>query len=141
MREKIAAVLSQPFVRFALSGGLAAAANIFSRILISQVADYSTAIVIAYLIGMTMAYILMKLFVFDKSGRGISQEYIRFGLVNLIAIVQVWLVSMAFFKIIFPAIQFHFHTETISHAIGVFVPVFTSYLLHKYFTFSSGVSP
>jgi putative flippase GtrA len=137
MRERITAVLSRPFVRFALSGGLAAVANIFSRILISKVVNYSTAIVVAYLIGMTTAYILMKLFVFDKSGRGVSQEYIRFGLVNLIAIVQVWAVSMLFFKLIFPEIQFSYHSDTIAHAIGVFVPVFTSYLLHKYFTFSS----
>lgn len=81
-------LLERPFVRFALSGGIAAAVNIGSRVLLSEVTNFSTAIVIAYLLGMTTAYILMKLFVFDASGRSVGQEYLRFGLVNAVALVR-----------------------------------------------------
>ncbi len=129
-------LLERPFVRFALSGGIAAAVNIGSRILLSNVTSFSIAIVVAYLLGMTTAYILMKLFVFDASGRGVGQEYLRFGIVNAVALVQVWAVSIVLAKYIFPSVGYAFHAETTAHVIGVLSPIATSYFMHKYFTFS-----
>jgi putative flippase GtrA len=35
----------------------------------------------------------------------------------------------------FPAMGMRFHPETLAHAIGVAVPVFTSYFGHKALTF------
>lgn len=129
-------LLDRPFVRFALSGGIAAAVNIGSRVLLSEVTNFSTAIVIAYLLGMTTAYILMKLFVFDASGRSVSQEYLRFGLVNAVALVQVWAVSILLAEYAFPALGYSYYAETTAHVIGVLSPIVTSYFMHKYFTFS-----
>lgn len=126
-----------PFLRFVVSGGIAALANILARLGLSQFTPYSIAIVFAYLIGMTVAYFLMKTFVFENSGKSIANEYIRFGLVNLVALVQVWLVSMVLVRWVFPATNFYWHSETIAHVIGVASPVITSYAAHKYFTFSS----
>lgn len=137
MMDKLADLLNRPFIRFALSGGLAAAANILSRMALSQLTNYSAAIVIAYLIGMTTAYVLMKLFVFERSGRSVQTEYLRFGLVNLVALVQVWGVSFCLARLLFPWLKFDFHPETVAHVIGVLSPIATSYFLHKYFTFSS----
>ncbi|SMC86370.1 GtrA family protein [Rhizobium sp. RU36D] len=136
MMDNLTAMMNRPFIRFALSGGFAAAVNILSRLALSQVTTYSVAIVIAYLLGMTTAYVLMKLFVFEKSGRSVQNEYIRFGLVNLVALVQVWAVSMALARFIFPWIGFDFHAETVAHIIGVLSPIATSYFMHKYFTFA-----
>ena len=130
-------LLDRPFVRFALSGGIAAAVNIGSRVLLSEVTNFSTAIVIAYLLGMTTAYILMKLFVFDVSGRSIGQEYLRFGLVNAVALVQVWAVSVLLAKYAFPALSYSYHAATTAHVIGVLSPIATSYFMHKCFTFAN----
>ena len=93
MRSRFAALISAPFSRFMLAGGIAAGVNILSRIALSHLMSYGISIVVAYLIGMTTAYLLMRLFVFDASGSSVSHEYMRFGLVNLAALVQVWLVS------------------------------------------------
>lgn len=131
----IAAYLHSPFLRFVISGGIAAAVNILSRVALSQIMSYGSAIVIAYVIGMTTAYVLMKLFVFDVSGKTVTQEYVRFILVNLVSLAQVWLVSVGLADWLFPAIEFHWHAETIAHIIGVISPVVTSYTAHKYFTF------
>jgi len=125
-----------PFLRFVVSGGIAALVNIFARLGLSQVTPYSVAIVIAYLIGMTVAYLLMKTFVFENSRKSIANEYIRFGLVNLVALVQVWLVSMVLVRWVFPALNFNWNSETVAHILGVASPVATSYTAHKYFTFS-----
>ena len=125
------------FTLFLLAGGIAAGVNILSRIALNWLMTYETAIVAAYLVGMTAAYLLNKAFVFDPSGRSVPGEYLRFGLVNVIAVVQVWVVSVGLARLIFPAIGFTWHPETVAHLIGVMVPIFTSYLGHKHFTFAA----
>ncbi len=130
-------MMSSPFIRFILSGGIAAGVNLVARAGLSTIIDYSAAIIIAYVVGMTIAYCLMKLFVFEVSGRRARTEYLRFGLVNFVAMAQVWLVSIGLARWLFPFTGFYYHPEAVAHLIGVLSPVATSYFLHKYFTFSS----
>jgi putative flippase GtrA len=125
------------FVLFLLAGGIAAGVNILSRIALNYVMPYEVAIVVAYLAGMTTAYLLNKFFVFESSGRGAASEYLRFALVNLAAVAQVWIVSVGLARFVFPAIGFSWHAETVAHVVGVAVPVFTSYLGHKHFSFAA----
>jgi putative flippase GtrA len=117
-------------------GGLAAIFNVLSRLALSQVMPFEAAIVLAYVCGMTTAYALNKVFVFTPSGRTVRDEYLRFTIVNLAAVAQVWVVSVGLDRVIFPWLGFSWHAETVSHVIGVTVPVFTSYLGHKHFSFS-----
>lgn len=135
MIGQVTRLAALPFVRFALSGGIAAAINILVRIELSRVVSYSAAIVAAFLAGMTTAFVLMKLYVFEKSERPIGSEYVRFTIVNVIALAQTWAVSLILARTVFPAINFHLHAETAAHIIGVLSPIATSYFLHKYFTF------
>lgn len=125
------------FVLFVFAGGTAAIVNILSRIALSRVMPYEIAIVVAYVCGMTTAYVLNRAFVFQSSGRGVSDEYLRFTLVNLIAVAQVWVVSVGLARFIFPRVGFVWQAETVAHVIGVTIPVFTSYLGHKHFTFAT----
>ena len=64
------------------------------------------------------------------------EEYIRYSLVNLVAVVQVWVVSVVLARVAFPAIGYAWHAETTAHIVGVIVPVFSSYLGHKHFSFA-----
>jgi putative flippase GtrA len=125
------------FVLFVLAGGTAALVNILSRIALNWVMPYEVAIIVAYLCGMTTAYLLNRYFVFAASGRGVASEYTRFALVNLAAVAQVWIVSVGLARLVFPAIGFAWHAETVAHVIGVAIPVFTSYLGHKHFSFAA----
>jgi putative flippase GtrA len=61
----------------------------------------------------------------------------RFALVNIAAIAQVWIVSVGLARFVFPAAGFTWHAETVAHVIGVAVPVFTSYVGHKRFSFAA----
>jgi putative flippase GtrA len=123
------------FVLFLLTGGFAALVNIVSRIVLNLAMPYEVAIVLAYLCGMTVAFWLGRRFVFMPSGRAIADEYVRFGIVNMVGLAQVWIISVALARFVFPAIHFSFHADTVAHVIGVVAPVFTSYLGHKYFSF------
>ena len=125
------------FALFLFAGGTAALVNILSRIAFNWLMPYEVAIVVAYLCGMTTAYLLNKHFVFASSGRGIASEYTRFALVNLAAVAQVWVVSVGLARLVFPAIGFAWHAETVAHVIGVTIPVFTSYMGHKHFSFAA----
>ena len=124
-------------MRFLLVGGAAALVNILSRIAFSLSMPYTAAIVIAYVCGMTTAYVLNKLFVFAPSGRAVHEEYLRFTIVNMVALAQVWLVSVGLAFYIFPWLGFNWHAETVAHVIGVAVPTVTSYFGHRHFSFAS----
>ena len=125
------------FALFLFAGGAAALVNILSRMAFNWLMPYEVAIVVAYLCGMTTAYLLNKRFVFASSGRGVASEYTRFALVNLAAVAQVWVVSVGLARLVFPAISFIWHAETVAHVIGVTIPVFTSYMGHKHFSFAA----
>lgn len=125
------------FLLFLVMSGIAAIVNVLSRIVLNLAMPYEAAIVVAYLCGMTTAYVLNKLFVFTASGRSFHHEYARFALVNLVAVAQVWLVSVGLARLVFPRIAFEWHAETVAHVIGVMAPVFTSYLGHKHFSFAA----
>lgn len=129
-------MLKREFVVFVATGAFAAGCNWLARLVLSMHMSLELAIVLAYLVGMTVAYVLSRIFVFEKSGRSVSGEYFRFALVNVVALIQVWLVTVGMAKYLLPALGWTWHPEDIAHAAGVASPVLTSYLGHRHFTFS-----
>ena len=130
------AIVVGEFGRFLMTGGVAAGANVVSRWLLSHAMVYEIAVVLAYLVGMVTAYLLSRAFVFARSGRTVADEALRFALVNAVALVQVWAVSVGLARLVFPAIGFGWHAEDIAHLIGVAIPAVTSYFGHRHFSFS-----
>ena len=124
------------FVSFLITGGIAALVNLGTRIAFNLAIPFEIAVIVAYLCGMTTAYALARHYVFEPSGRSMHEEYVRFTLVNLVAIVQVWIVSVGLADAVFPRFDVTLHSYTVSHVIGVAVPVFTSYIGHKRFSFA-----
>ena len=102
--------------------------------------SFGNAVILAYLTGMITAFVLSKLFVFDRSIHSTSREFVYFTLVNVLAVIQTYAISIGLAHYLFPQLEFHSYPEAVAHAIGVAFPVFTSYFGHKYFTFKEGVS-
>jgi len=123
------------FFQFLLVGGLSALVNFISRIGFSEFVSYRIAIVLAYLVGMLTAFILSKHYVFEQSGRPFKDELRDFTIVNVFAVIQVWLISVALAEYFFPYITFTFYPEEVAHLIGLSIPAITSYFGHKYFSF------
>jgi putative flippase GtrA len=128
------------FVRFVIAGGIAACVNIGIRIPLGWIMPYSVSIVAAYLVGMTAAFLLARIFVFDATHHSTSREYLRFTMVNLVSLAQVWLVSIGLDKWMFPWLGMTWHSPTVAHIIGVASPVLTSYYGHKWFSFRGALS-
>ncbi len=116
-------------------GGFAALVNFLSRIAFNQISTFRQAVVYAYLVGMLTAYVLSKVFVFEPSGRHPAAELFWFSIVNIFAIIQVWIISVGLAEYVFPKMHIEFYPEAIAHFIGLGVPVITSYFGHKYFSF------
>jgi putative flippase GtrA len=125
------------FATFLLTGGIAAVVNIVTRMLLQRVFSYEVAVGLAYLVGMTTAFVLARTFVFKPVDGDAHGQFVRFAMVNGVAFVQVWIVSVGLARVVFPAVGFSWRAETVAHVIGVLSPVVTSYILHKRFSFRS----
>jgi len=128
--------LKPQFILFILCGGIAAVVNIVARMGLNFLFPYSVAIVIAYIIGMITAFFLNKLFVFQKTTQKTNRQVFYFTVVNLLAVAQTLVISLLLVDVIFPLMNYTFQTKTVAHCIGVVVPVFTSYIGHKYWSFA-----
>ena len=126
---------SRQFLLFIVSGAFAAAVNFFSRILYSFWLEFSVAVLVAYLTGMVTAFFLFRAFVFSRSATSLSHSAFFFVVVNLIAVSQTWVVSLLAAYYVLPSLGVHDFVHEIAHGIGILVPVFTSYLGHKYWSF------
>lgn len=127
--------LTPQFRLFLLTGGTAAAVNVGSRIVFSQWFSLSVAVSLAYLCGMITAFVLNRLFVFKQSTQGVGRSILIFSLVNGVAYLQTLGVTILFAEYVFPALHLVWQAEFIAHCIGVIVPVFTSYIGHKRWSF------
>jgi putative flippase GtrA len=131
----IAEFKSKQFISFLFAGGFAAVINFGSRFIYNEFVSYGSAVILAYITGMITAFVLTKLFVFEKSAHSTKKEFFYFTLVNIVAIIQTYIISVGFVQYVFPMIGFEFYPEAIAHAMGVVFPVFTSFIGHKYFSF------
>ncbi len=126
---------SPRFIKFIMVGGLAALVNFLSRIGFSQFVSFSSAVILAYMVGMTTAFLLSRKYVFDKSSQSSVKQFYFFALVNMFAVVQVWAISVGLAEYLFVWLEFHFFREEVAHIIGLAMPVFTSYIGHKKLSF------
>lgn len=126
---------SRQFLAFLITGGIAASVNFGSRIIYNLWVDFSLAIALAYITGMITAFVLAKLFVFKDSRQSLQHSAFYFILVNFIAVAQTWVISIGLAYYVMPAIWLNLYAKEIAHAVGVVVPVFTSYIGHKHLSF------
>ena len=123
------------FARFLLAGGLAALANYCSRFLFSIWFAYEVAICLAFVVGLTTGFLLMRRFVFGAHGKPLTPQIVKYVAVNGLALLQTLVISLLLAWWLLPSIGIDRQAEAIAHAVGVAVPVVTSYFGHKLATF------
>lgn len=129
-------MISQQFMRFMMAGGIAAIANFGSRFVFNAFVDYAVAIFLAYIVGMTTAFILMRQHVFNvHQDKPLIPQISKFIGINLLALAQTLIISLVFAHWILPALGVTQYVQTIAHFIGICVPIVSSYFGHKLFTF------
>ncbi len=128
-------MLTPQFIKFVLAGGTAAVANFGSRFVFNIWTSYEVAIILAYLVGMTVAFLLMRGQVFSAEKQPLAPQVLKFFGINLLAVLQTFFISILFLRNILPYLNIVDHAAAVAHLIGVLVPVVTSYFGHKHLTF------
>jgi putative flippase GtrA len=139
VRRSLAAILSVQFPRFLIAGGLAASANFGSRFLFSEFFSFEVAVVLAFCVGLSCGFLLNKNFVFANSRNRIHLEVGYYLLINLLALVQTWLLSVYGSRFLAAHMELGL-AQAAAHLAGIMFPVISSYFGHKYLTFRERAS-
>jgi putative flippase GtrA len=128
-------VISRRLLYFLLVGGLAAAVNFSSRLVFSLVMPFLPAVCLAFVAGLATAFLCNRRFVFPEAGNSATSQLWRFLLVNLLALLQTVVISLAL-RHWLPLMGITPHlAEALAHAAGILAPVLISYLAHSRWTF------
>ena len=122
------------FLRFIVLGSLAVFLNFFSRIILSTEFNFLISVTLAQCIGMLAAYFLFKNYLFQRSNS--SFQWLRFVMVNLLSVIIVLIVSHILVYFLLPAVGIFKYKYEIAHFIGIGSTAITSFVLHKFWTFS-----
>lgn len=126
---------SRQFGWFLLAGGIAALANWSSRFIFNLFMSYAAAIVAAYALGMAVAFVLNKRYVFPYSRRPVAAEMSFFVLFNLAAFPVVWAIAYVLGERILPGVLPRQLALALGHGCAVAVPALVNFVLHKSITF------
>ncbi len=127
--------LTKQFLKFLLVGGSAAGINWIARMVINIWVNFSIAVIIAYLFGMTAAFILNKIYVFPESDRDTSKQIRDFAITNFIAFWIVWLMSIALKAALENHLGIYLYAAEIAHLIALSAPMLISFLIYKLVAF------
>ncbi|HEY0179047.1 MAG TPA: GtrA family protein [Dokdonella sp.] len=122
-------------MKFVIVSGVAALANFLARIALSLRLPFPLAVVGAYGVGLSTAFVLNRRFVFAGTTNRLRKQVAWFFAVNLLGLAQTFVVSVALAEYLLPALDWRWHPEAVAHAIGLAVPAFTSYLAHARLSF------
>lgn len=123
------------FARFLGVGGIAAFANLCSRYLLNFIMPFEVAVVLAYMVGMVVGFVLFQKMLFGGGGIEV-RRVLRFTWVNIFGATLAWAVSSIMARQILPLIGWTWQPFEIAHLCGVAAPAITSYFLHKHYTFA-----
>ena len=127
--------MTRQYLRFLVAGGIAAAANVLSRIAFSTFMGLEAAVLLAYCVGMLVAFVLMRSQVFPPSSAPLASQAGMFVAVNVAAVLQTLVITLLLARWALPRMGVERGVEEIAHIVGVCVPVVTSYFGHKHFSF------
>jgi putative flippase GtrA len=125
---------TKQFLGFLAVGGGAAFLHWLVRFLLSVWLPFSLAVIIAYGIGMLVAFLLNSFFVFPKSKRSKLLQARDFVLVNLSFLPLVWLAAI-YVNNWLKTLGMIRHSEELAHAIAIAIPMLATFLIYKFFTF------
>jgi putative flippase GtrA len=125
---------TRQFLGFVAVGGTAALLHWLARIALSQWLPFSMAVVVAYIVGMLVAFLLNSFFVFQQSTRPRAKQARDFVVINLASFPLVWLASMGLAHMLRALGHVHY-TEALAHAIAISLPMLATFLIYKFYAF------
>ena len=128
---------TRQFASFVAVGGVAALLHWLSRIALSIWLPFGWAVAVAYIIGITIAFVLNSVFVFPRSTRPRAAQARDFVLINLAFFPVVWAIAVGVNRGLV-ALGMTKHSMELAHAIAIPVPMLATFLLYKFLAFKDG---
>lgn len=128
------------FTLFVIIGGVSSVVNLAARVAFNYLFSYEVAIILAFPVALSFAFVLNRCLIFNAENGHWTGQFGRFLIVNLVALVQIFAISVLLARFVFPRVSMGFHPELVAHAIGLVSPICTSYWAHKRFTFRPNAS-
>jgi len=121
------------FLKFMIVGLTAAILHWVARYLLNTVFSFSVSIVLAYCVGMLVAFVLNRLFVFPDSTVPLKLQANRFILINASMFPVVWGFSLVVAGILAGfSVPF---SQSIAHGLAVLLPSGITFIAYKFFSF------
>jgi energy-coupling factor transport system substrate-specific component len=135
----IAGFLRRPLsfepIRFVIGGAFASAINWLSRMALSSVFSFATAVLIAQAIGMSVGFIVYRAWVFPGSRLSLFLQIGQFLAVNAIGTLVVFVASTQLRSQLINTMPV-FYAEGLAHALGIAFGAVTNFIGHSVFTFA-----
>ena len=128
------AFLSRQLVAFIAVGGLAATANFLSQQILTPAVGFPLAVSLAYLIGLSTAFVLNRWLVFPHSRRPIKRQMVGFLATNLAFLPLVLLTAMLL-RDGLARLGVTQYTQEMAHLMAIALPTVFSYLIYKFRVF------
>lgn len=125
---------TKQFLLFVAIGGVAAVLNWLTRIALGFWIAFLPAVILAYAVGMVVAFTLNRAFVFPNSVKPVHHQARDFLIVNLVSFPVV-VVAALLLELIFKWLGVTAHAQLAAHGVAVMIPAFVSFLAYKFFTF------
>jgi putative flippase GtrA len=110
--------------------------NLLARAVFSQLMPFELALIPAHLVGMLVAFVLTRAFVFTGSQTPVAVGLKRFAIVNIGSLLITTIVASFSLRILFPLINFSLFPATAAHIAGLGVASVFSYFGHLHYSFS-----
>lgn len=126
--------ISRQFAGFLLVGGFAALLHWLARIALSLLMPFAWAVALAYVVGISTAFVLNSHYIFPASDKPVEKQARDFIIINLAFFPLVWAVSL-FLNQLLQNLGVQHYSEAIAHAIAISMPVLATFLLYKFIAF------
>ncbi|MFN5117124.1 MAG: GtrA family protein [Cyanobacteriota bacterium] len=131
----------QKFGRFLLTGGSSAIVNIISRGILSSFVNFSTSVILSYVIGMVLAYTLARRYVFVSSKASRARSISGFIVVNIFGALLTLFFSVQLRALLGHLFGLNTFVEYLAHFLALSVSSVTSFVGHKFISFRDTPSP
>jgi putative flippase GtrA len=125
---------SRQFIKYVLCGGISSLVHITARLILSQYVNFSWAVFLSYFVGMPVALLLYRVFVFHGREGKLSRQFLLFSITYFGFLPVTWVLSVvseALLVRLMPTGQ----AQLLAHLVGVAGPVVLNFAYNKFITF------
>ena len=130
----ISIYVSTQFARYLICGSVSSLVHIIARWILNRYIDFGWAVFLSYFVGMPVALILYRTFVFQGRDGNVGRQFALFSVTYFGFLPLTWFLSV----VSEPSLQAFLpaaYAQLLAHMIGVTGPVVLNFAYNKFVTF------